>query len=53
MTTDKLVVFIRVKPDTKAALEKAAKDDMRSVSVMAEKILIAWLRANGYLKPPQ
>ena len=50
MTSDKPVVFIRVSLETKEALTKAAKDDMRSVSVMVEKILIEWLRAKGYLK---
>jgi hypothetical protein len=41
---------IRVQPETKKALEKAAKADMRSVSSLAEKIIVEWLRANGYLK---
>lgn len=39
----------RVDPEVKTALEKAAKDDARSVSGMAEKILVDWLRAKGYL----
>jgi hypothetical protein len=41
---------VRVQPDTKVALEKAAKADMRSVSSLIEKILVEWLRANGYIK---
>jgi hypothetical protein len=41
---------VRVQPDTKAALEKAAKDDLRSVSSLIEKILVEWLREEGYLK---
>lgn len=41
---------IRVQPETKAALEQAAKDDLRSVSSLVEKILVEWLRAKGYLK---
>ena len=41
---------IRVQPETKAALDQAAKDDLRSVSSMVEKILVDWLRANAYLK---
>jgi len=41
---------VRVQPETKAALEKAAKADMRSVSSLIEKILVEWLRANGYMK---
>lgn len=40
---------VRVHPETKAALERAAKDDMRSVSSLIEKILVEWLRAKGYL----
>jgi hypothetical protein len=31
-------------------LEKAAKDDMRSLSSLMEKSLIEWLRKQGYLK---
>jgi hypothetical protein len=41
---------VRVLPETKAALEKAASDDMRTVSSLVEKVLVEWLRANGYLK---
>jgi hypothetical protein len=41
---------VRVRPETKAALEKAASDDLRSVSSLIEKILIEWLRKKGYLK---
>ena len=41
---------VRVQPETKAALEQAAKDDLRSVSSMVEKILVEWLKARGYLK---
>jgi hypothetical protein len=41
---------VRVEPETKAALERAAKDDLRSVSSMIEKILVEWLRAKGYLR---
>jgi hypothetical protein len=43
---------IRVQPETKAALERAAKDDLRSVSSLIEKILVEWLRAKGYLPEP-
>jgi hypothetical protein len=41
---------VRVQPDTKTALDKAAKDDLRSVSSLIEKILVEWLRENGYLR---
>ena len=40
---------IHVQPETKAALERAAKDGVRSVSSLIEKILVEWLRAKGYL----
>lgn len=40
---------VRVHPETKAALEKAAKDDLRSVSSLIEKVLVEWLRDKGYL----
>ena len=40
---------IRVKPETKAALEKAAEADMRSVSSLVEKILVEWLKSKGHL----
>jgi hypothetical protein len=41
---------VRVQPATKAALEKAAAEDLRTVSSLVEKILIEWLRKKGYLK---
>jgi hypothetical protein len=41
---------LRVFPSLKAALEKAAADDSRTVASMAEKLLTEWLKANGYLK---
>jgi hypothetical protein len=40
---------VRVQPETKAALEKAAKDDLRSISSLIEKILVEWLRQHDYL----
>lgn len=40
---------VRVQPEVKAALEKAAKDDMRSMSSLIEKALTEWLREKGYL----
>jgi len=44
---------LRVHPETKAAIEQAAKADLRSVSSLIEKILIEWLRDRGYLKKEQ
>lgn len=41
---------VRVQPETKEALEAAAKADVRSVSSLIEKILTDWLRDKGYLK---
>lgn len=40
---------VRLQPETKEALERAAKDDLRSVSSLVEKILVLWLREHGYL----
>ncbi|MFM2041571.1 MAG: hypothetical protein RLY86_147 [Pseudomonadota bacterium] len=40
---------VRVEPEIKAALEKAAKDDDRSVSSLVERILKHWLMEKGYL----
>jgi len=39
----------RVEPEVKVALEKAAKDDARSVSSLIQLILTDWLRERGYL----
>jgi hypothetical protein len=39
----------RIDPDLKSALEKAAKDDDRSVSSLVERILRAWVVEKGYL----
>lgn len=43
----------RVEPDLKAALEKAARDDDRSVSSLVLKVLRDHLRERGYLKAPE
>jgi len=40
---------VRVEPEIKEALERAAKDDDRSVSSMTERILRRWLIEHGYL----
>jgi hypothetical protein len=44
---------VRVQLKTKAALEKAARDDLRSVSSLIEKVLVEWLREKGYLPTSQ
>jgi hypothetical protein len=41
----------RIPAEVKAALERAAKADDRSVSSMVERILKSWLTENGYLPP--
>jgi hypothetical protein len=41
---------IKVDPEIKDALQRAAAQESRSVSNMINKILVDWLRANGYLK---
>jgi hypothetical protein len=40
----------RVEPEMKAALEKAATDDERSLSSLVQKILREWLKERKYLK---
>ncbi len=42
-------ISFRIEPELKEALERAAKEDMRSVSSMVEKVLTTWLREKGYL----
>lgn len=39
----------RLSPEVKAAAEKAADDDHRSLSSYVEKLLIEQLRKKGYL----
>lgn len=39
----------RIPDELKEALERAAKDDDRSVSSLVERILRAWLTDKGYL----
>jgi len=44
-----LPVSFRLPPAVKAAAEKAAKDETRSVSSLLEKLLTEHLKAKGYL----
>ncbi|MEH3108975.1 MAG: ribbon-helix-helix protein, CopG family [Agrobacterium cavarae] len=46
-------VSFRLPTDIKEALEKAAKDDVRSVSSLMEKIVTNWLKDQGYLDNPK
>jgi hypothetical protein len=43
-------IVIRIQPKLKAAAIKAAKDDVRSLSSLIEKLLTEHLKAKGYLK---
>ena len=40
---------MRLSPDVKEALERAAKADDRSVSNLVERILRGWLEERGFL----
>jgi hypothetical protein len=41
----KIPLGARVEPAVKAAIEKAAKQEVRSLSSLVEKILVDWLDA--------
>jgi predicted transcriptional regulator len=41
---------VKLLPNIKAALDKAAKADKRSVSSLLQKIISDWLEAHGFLK---
>jgi hypothetical protein len=41
---------LRIIPSVKKALEKAAKDNDRSLASYVEKLLVEDLKAKGYLK---
>jgi hypothetical protein len=43
-------IGIRLDPAERAALEKAATADDRSMSALARRVLADWLRKNGWLK---
>lgn len=45
-------IGIRVEPEIKAAVEKAAGDDDRTVAQWIERLIIRALRENGYLPKP-
>ena len=50
MSSKTLPVSFRLPPEVKAAAEKAAKEDVRSLSSLMEKVLTEHLKAKGYLK---
>ena len=43
---------LRLSAETREALERASRDDNRTLSAKADLILIGWLRDNGYLSTP-
>jgi|GraSoi013_1_20cm_1032409.scaffolds.fasta_scaffold440801_1 hypothetical protein len=45
-----VVVTVRLDPQVKAALEKAAKSDARTVSSLIQKLLSDWLKEEKFLK---
>ena len=46
-------VTFRSYPDLKAALERAALEDGRSVSSLVDRVLRAWLIERGHLPKPK
>jgi hypothetical protein len=53
MPSKRPTVLLRLDADAKAALIKAAKTDDRSAQYVLEKIVIDWLRGNGFLGRPK
>jgi len=47
--TKSALVQLRIRPSMKAAAEKAASDDERSLTSLIEKLLADYLRKKGYL----
>jgi hypothetical protein len=43
------IKFFAERENVREALNRAAEDDKRSVSVLVESILTDWLEAHGYL----
>jgi hypothetical protein len=46
-----IVLGVRLSEEDHAALGRAAEDDQRSMSALASKVLVEWLRAHGYASP--
>jgi hypothetical protein len=46
----KEVIGVRLRPSMKQALQKAAKEDARTVNALLEKIAFDWLKEKGFLK---
>jgi hypothetical protein len=47
--TKSAIVQLRIRPSLKAAAEKAATDDERTLTSLMEKLLADYLRKKGYL----
>jgi hypothetical protein len=47
--TKSATLNLRIEPALKAAAEKAAADDQRSLTSLIEKLLVEYLRGRGYL----
>jgi predicted transcriptional regulator len=43
-------IGVRLSPEEREALDKAARSDDRSISALARKIISDWLREKGHLK---
>ena len=44
-------ISVRVHPNVKDALERAAKDDDRKLAAYVERVLVQHLREKGFLAP--
>jgi hypothetical protein len=53
MPSKRPTVLLRLDEEAKAALIKAANADDRSAQYVLEKIVLDWLRANGFLEKPK
>ena len=45
-------IGVRLSPETKDALARAAKIDVRSMASLVEKILLDWLKEHGHTPAP-
>jgi len=43
-------IAIRMEPEIREALKRAAEADQRSLSSMVDKVLADWAKAHGWLK---
>jgi hypothetical protein len=52
MATKLVGLGVRVPEEVRDALNRAARDDLRSAASLVEKVMVAWLRESGYLGEP-